>query len=150
MSLSIKGPWSHQEIGQYLGRAEFPIRLSCSGGDGYPRLVSLWYQYRDGVVYCVTHKDSKIASLIAADDRVAFEVSTNETPYSGVRGQAQATLKPLGDSPVLSELLNHYLGGVDSSLANWLLSRSDEELLITLRLRRVFSWDYRERMAVGA
>jgi hypothetical protein len=146
VNISIKGPWSHREIEQYLGLHKYPVRLSAVGEDGYPRVISLWYQYREGAMHCVTHRDSGVASLLAANNRVGFEVSTNEPPYHGVRGQALATSKPLGDSTVLRDSLNDYLGGLDSQLATWLLSRSSEELLITLEFQRLYSWDYRQRM----
>ena len=48
---------------------------------------------------------------------------------------------------VLDEVLSRYLGGTDSDLARWLLSRRDEEVLISITPGRLFSWDYRERMA---
>jgi nitroimidazol reductase NimA-like FMN-containing flavoprotein (pyridoxamine 5'-phosphate oxidase superfamily) len=126
---------------------EFPVRLACVGSDGFPRVVSLWYQYQDGRLYCVTHRDSQLARLLAAETRVGFEVAPNSPPYRGVRGQGRATLAPLGEHNTLNELLQRYLGGVDSPLANWLLSRSEEELLITIEPLRLFSWDYSERMA---
>ena len=43
-------------------------------------------------------------------------------------------------------MLHRYLGGADSRLAQWLLSRRDDEILISIEPRRLFSWDYRERM----
>jgi hypothetical protein len=146
MSVLIRGPWSHAEIETYLTRADFPLRLASAGSDGFPRLVSLWYRYQAGDLYCVTHRDSMIASLIGADERVGFEVSPNEPPYSGVRGQARARLTPLGDSPMLVDLLQHYLGDTQSDLATWLLGRSDEELLIRITPEKLFCWDYRQRM----
>ncbi len=147
MTVAIKGPWEQQEIDGFLERGDFPLRLACTGEDGFPRLASLWYRYRGGDILCVTHRDSSMAKLIAADERVGFEVSPNEPPYSGVRGQAQAQLTPLGDSLLLQELLQHFLGGAESDLGEWLLGRSDEELLVRLTPLRFYSWDYRQRMS---
>ena len=45
--------------------------------------------------------------------------------------------------------LHHYLGGTDSSLAQWLLSRAEDELLVRVAITRMFSWDYRQRMAAA-
>ena len=47
---------------------------------------------------------------------------------------------------LLQRVLQRYLGGEDSNLARWLLSRRDEEVLISIEPQRLFSWDYRERM----
>ena len=64
-----------------------------------------------------------------------------------IRQRQQRWLEPLVDSDTLELLLGQYLGDCNSSLARWLLSRSDEELLVTIEPSRLFSWDYRERMA---
>ena len=52
-----------------------------------------------------------------------------------------ATLQALGSDETLEVLLQRFLGGVDSKLARWLLSRSDEEMLISIEPQRWFSWD---------
>lgn len=70
----------------------------------------------------------------------------NEPPYCGVRGQGVATLSDLGGGETLEKLLDRYLGGAESSLGNWLLSRREDELLISITPQRLFSWDYRQRM----
>jgi hypothetical protein len=147
VAATLSGPWSEQETDEYLRTTGVPVRLACVGSDGFPRVVSLWYRYEAGDLYCVTHQSSKIASLLTADGRVGFEVSPNEPPYCGVRGQGVVTLEPLGQSPMLQQLLDRYLGDADSDLGSWLLSRSAEELLIKIQPSRLFTWDYRQRMA---
>ena len=147
MNVDIRGPWSETDIQQFLTQVRFPVRLACVAGDGFPRVVSLWYQYVEGLLLCVTHKDSHLASLLRNNARVGFEVSPNDPPYHGLRGQGRVELELVGSSNTLVELLNRYLGGTQSSLGKWLLSRTDEELLITVRPHRLFNWDYRERMA---
>lgn len=143
----IKGPWSSEEIAKFLHQATYPVRVASHAADGFPRVVSLWYRYHDGRLHCVTHRDAALVKLLRADNRVGFEVSPNEPPYFGVRGQGQVQLEPLAGRNTLQELLERYLGGTDSSLATWLMSRSDEELLLTIEPNRLYSWDYRRRMA---
>ena len=147
MTAALKGPWSHNDIEDYLGKSDYPLRLACCASDGFPRIVSLWYLYREGNIYAVTHRDSKIAGILAANDKTGFEVSPNEPPYFGVRGQARASLSPLDDNPTLVNMLEHFLGDSNPELAKWLLGRSHEELLISLSPERFYSWDYRHRMA---
>ena len=147
MGIEIKGPWKQQQIEDYLSDSRLPVRLGCVGGDGFPRVVSLWYQYREGALYCVTHRDSPLVSLLTNEPRVGFEVSPNEPPYLGVRGQGVVEMTPLKQREMLEALLSNYLGGLESKLAQWLLSRSEQEILITIQPRRFFSWDYRARMA---
>ncbi len=88
-----------------------------------------------------------MAGLLRRNPRVGFEVAPNEPPYHGVRGQGDAALRPLADSPLLDQLIHKYLEGTQSRVAQWLLSRRDEELIIEISPTAVFSWDYRERMA---
>ncbi len=146
MEPELAGPWNLAEIERYLGGSTFPLRLSCVGEDGFPRVVSVWFSYTGGVFHCVSHQSSQLVSLLQRDDRVGFEVGPNEPPYCGVRGQGRVRLAPDTGGTTLTRLLQHYLGGTDSDLAQWLLSRADGEMLITITPTRLFSWDYRSRM----
>ena len=77
----------------------------------------------------------------------ARDLAPNEPPYYGVRGQGIARLETDADAAVLTELMQRYLGRTESKLGNWLLSRADDEVLITIEATRLFSWDYRDRMS---
>jgi hypothetical protein len=147
MKLDIRGPWSEEEAATFLDDARIPIRLACVGRDGFPRVVSLWYRYEQGSFYCVTHRDAKLTALLRGNDKVGFEVSPNDPPYHGVRGQGIVSLHEDGGAETLSLHLQRYLGGTGSPLAQWLLSRAQEELLVKVTVTRMFSWDYRERMS---
>jgi nitroimidazol reductase NimA-like FMN-containing flavoprotein (pyridoxamine 5'-phosphate oxidase superfamily) len=133
-------------IERFLDSTRFPLRLACIGSDGYPRVISVWFHYVDGRFLCVSHRDSGLIKLLRGNGRVGFEVAPNEPPYHGVRGQGEASISEAGGEEVLAELLQRYLGGADSTLGNWLLSRGPDELLISIEPLRWFSWDYRERM----
>ena len=147
MDAPLTGPWSKEKIQHFLQDSRYPIRLACTGMDGYPRVVSIWFVYQEGLFFCASHRSSQLVALLRANGRVGFEVSTNEPPYCGVRGQADASLSDVGGAMMLERLLDRYLGGHDSPLAGWLLSRAEDEVLITVTPRRLFSWDYRQRMA---
>lgn len=147
MDIDITGPWQKPEIEQFLTQASLPIRLSCVAADGYPRVVSLWFRYEGDALHCVTHNSSKLVRLLEKEQRVGFEIAADAPPYHGVRGQGIATLQPLGSDSALEQLLDHYIGDLKSDFSLWLLSRKQEELLITVRPHRLFSWDYRQRMS---
>lgn len=146
MTVQRKGPWSQTQIEQFFAETRFPLRLACVGEDGYPRVVSLWFLYQEGKLYCASHRSSQLVSMLRANTRVGFELGPNEPPYYGVRGQGNAGLSEEGGADMLKQLLERYLDGVNSPLAKWLLSRSADETLITVTPTRWFSWDYRQRM----
>lgn len=96
MTATLKGPWSRTQIDDFLARTRWPLRLACNGSDGFPRVASVWFRLQGDVLECVSHRDSAVVRLLRRDPRAAFEVSPNEPPYFGVRGQVEATLQPLG------------------------------------------------------
>ena len=149
MVARIRGPWSESQIEECLQESVFPLRIAISAADGFPRVVSVWFKYQQSRFYCVSHRDSHLVSMLRDNEKVGFEVSPNRPPYYGVRGQGIAELTDEGAGDVLEQLLQRYLGGSESSLGNWLLSRRDEEVLISIEPQRLFSWDYRQRMGEG-
>ena len=146
MGISLRGPWDQATINNYLRECPFPVRIACIGSDGFPRVISLWYRSDGDDLLCVSHRSSSLVRMLEKRPEVGFEVAPNEPPYHGVRGQGIASMEPLGEQAILRELLERYLGGHKSSLGDWLLSRSDDEVLIRVRPQRLYSWDYRERM----
>jgi len=150
MAATLKGPWDRDQINSFLQHSTFPLRLACVAADGFPRVVSVWYGYDGERFCCVSHRSSQLVSLLQRSERVGFEIAPNEPPYCGVRGQGVARLDSDADGAVLGRMLARYLGGADSKLGNWLLSRAEDEVLITIEPLRLFSWDYRERMTQGS
>jgi nitroimidazol reductase NimA-like FMN-containing flavoprotein (pyridoxamine 5'-phosphate oxidase superfamily) len=147
MSVTLKGPWDKAQADAFLTGSTFPLRLACVAEDGFPRVVSVWYGYDGQTLHCVSHRSSQLVRMLQRCERVGFELAPNEPPYHGVRGQGIARLDADADGEVLGKLLQRYLGGADSKLGKWLLSRAEDEVLISIEPLRLFSWDYRERMA---
>ena len=144
--IESRGPWDLGTTESWLADARIPIRLACNAQDGFPRVVSVWFVYREGMFLSVSHRNSSLVKLLRASPQVGFEVSPNEPPYHGVRGQGLAELVTEGAARVLGEVIDRYLGEGNSNLAQWLMSRAEEEVLIRVTPRRFFSWDYRGRM----
>ena len=138
--------WSIDQIEAYLAASSIPLRIACNAGRGFPSLSSMWFEYRDGSLWCATHSSSAILEFLRADPRCAFEIAPNEPPYCGVRGQARAELTREGAGPLLERLITRYLGDSNPSLSAWLMSRVDEEWLIRLEPIWFSAWDYRTRM----
>ena len=145
-SLVVTGPYSLAEAERYLRETVIPLRLACTTSAGWPLVLSLWYLYRDGSLWCATSPRALILRHLEHDGRCGFEVAPNDPPYLGVRGQARATVIRGGGSVLLEELIQRYLGTTVSPLARQLLSRAADEVAVCLTPTRLSSWDYRQRM----
>jgi nitroimidazol reductase NimA-like FMN-containing flavoprotein (pyridoxamine 5'-phosphate oxidase superfamily) len=133
-------------MASYMSDVRIPLRLACITESGWPLVVSLWFLYDDGKLYCATHKDARIAGYLGGQPRCAFEVAGDQPPYCGVRGRALATIDPTQGEEILRRLLQRYLGGTDNELARWLLSRAADEIAIELTPVTAFAWNYSQRM----
>ncbi|MFB6082686.1 MAG: pyridoxamine 5'-phosphate oxidase family protein [Halorientalis sp.] len=140
------GPWTRDEAETFLTESQVPIRLSCHTPGGGLWMLSLWYEFRDGSLWCATAASADVVAFLEDDPGVAFEVSVNDPPYRGVRGQGRATVEPDPEKAVLRSLLERYLGDTDSGLARRLLDRDSEEVSIRIDPTRVATWDYADRM----
>lgn len=134
------------EVEAFLTSATIPVRLA-SNGRTYPLVQSLWFRYDNAALWCCTRADSVLVRRLQRDRHCAFEVSADNPPYRGVRGRGKATILTDGADATLPVLLDRYLGGTDSALATWLLSRIDDEVVIRIDHLVVTSWDYSARMA---
>lgn len=142
----IAGPWSADAIEQYLISAVLPVRLASIGADGSPVVLSLWYLFEEGALWCATQRSSHLVARLERDPRCGFEIAADSIPYRGVRGRARATIDVQRGATLLPRLLNRYLGGTDSPLASKLLARTDTEVAIRLDRMRVSTWDFTGRM----
>ncbi len=142
----IGGPWLAAEIKRYLRTAVVPIRLASIGADGSPVVLSLWYLYEEGSIWCATKRTSRIVARLERESRCGFEIAADTIPYRGVRGRAQATIDGQRGAILLPRLINRYLGGTDSPLASWLLAHAENEVAIRLDQLRVSTWDFTARM----
>lgn len=130
----------------YLTQAVLPLRLAVTDANGCPVVASHWFEYRDGAIYCVLHKNSLIARRLQRDGRCGFEVASEAPPYHGARGQGEAELLSDGAESQLRRLFARYDIREDSELARWLLGRAADERLVKIVPSRLSSWDYRDRM----
>lgn len=140
------GAWDRERTEAFLERETIPIRLSCHTRADTLWMLSLWYCYRDGALWCATSAAADVVEYLAGDDRVAFEISTNDPPYKGVRGNGTASVEADSDKELLKALLERYLGGTDSPLAERLLSPGREEVRIRIDPARLYTWDFSDRM----
>jgi hypothetical protein len=102
--------------------------------------------YEEGRIYCATQESAKIVEYLLDTPRCGFEIAADSPPYCGIRGHAKARIDNSLGAGVLKKLLVRYLGNIESSLAQKLLTRSDSEVAIILEPSQIFTWDYSDRM----
>jgi len=146
LKIHSKSAWSEAEIIRYLDQANTPVRVSCSDADDYPIVCSLWYVHHKGELWAASHKNSHIVKVLKKNPKIGFEVATNEYPYHGVRGKADVTLHSGYAEDILEQLIAKYLKGSNKDLANWLLSRKEDEYAIKIAPVSLNSWDFSGRM----
>ena len=134
------------QVSDFLEEMRIPIRLTVTTPSGWPMVLSLWFQYQDGVLVCATQESARIISYIKNDPRVAFEIAPDSPPYRGVRGQAIARIDKSSGKNVLEQLLLRYVGDLNNQFAQKLLAKSETEVAIYLEPKKVFTWDFSDRM----
>lgn len=138
--------WTREVVERFLIDAVIPIRLAAVDSSGQPIVMSLWYLYRDGQLWCATQQGARLVAMLRGHSKVGFEIAGDTPPYFGVRGQGRVELSTEHGPTILEQLIERYLGRRDSRLAKWLLARSDEEIAIRIRPAWLTAWDYRARM----
>jgi nitroimidazol reductase NimA-like FMN-containing flavoprotein (pyridoxamine 5'-phosphate oxidase superfamily) len=144
--MEVDGDWSTDEAERFLREQRIPVRIACRTPPGGLWMLSLWYRYSDGRLACATGANARVVDYLREDPGVAFAVSTNDPPYRGVRGAGSATVAPDEDTETLRTMLERYLGGTDSELAEILLAPGREEVRIEVEVDRAYTWDFSDRM----
>ena len=134
-------------IEKYLQETKIPIRLSCVMESGWPVVLSLWYLFEEGSLFCATPENARVVSYLHAEPRCSFEVASDQPPYCGVRGRAIAMIDRERGVEILERLLFRYLGDVDNPLAKKLLGRTGFEVAIRLEPQNFYTWNFTNRMA---
>lgn len=130
----------------YLREAPIPLRLACVTPSGWPMVLSLWYLYREGWLYCATQKQAKVVAYLQQQPKCAFEVAADQPPYCGIRGQGLVTLDEELGADILQQLISRYLGRSDLPLAQKLLAASRNEIALIIEPVSLFKWNFSERM----
>ena len=145
----FQGCWSGEEVASHLDRSLIPLRLAVHDSRGSPWVLSLWFLYENGALWCATNAKAKLISYLQADPQCGFEVAGETPPYKGIRGKGQATLVPERGGEILLRLLERYEIDLASSLAKSLLAKVEQEVAVCITPSRISSWDFSSRM-VGA
>ena len=134
-------------VEEYLQETKIPLRLSTITALGWPVVLSLWYLFEEGTLYCATPQRARVVDYLVREPRCGFEVAADQPPYCGVRGRAVARIEEDRGVEILERLLVRYLGGVGNQLAQGLLNRPDQEVAIRLEPQSFYEWNFSDRMA---
>ena len=126
--------------------AKIPIRIAFTDSNNDPAVISLWYVYMNGKIFCATQKASKIVSYLKNNPICGFEIAADLPPYKGVRGKGIARVLEDKGTKVLSILIDKYLERKESKLSQFLQNNSKTEVAIEITPKRIFSYDYSQRM----
>lgn len=141
-----RGVWDEREAAEFLNTVTVPLRLGCLIASDRPWIVPLWFRLHNGAIQCATSERADVVGFLRERPGVAFDVSTNDPPYRGVRGSGVASIEPDPEKDVLSDLLDRYLSGRESPLADRLMEEKRDEVTIEIEPNRVYSWDFTDRM----
>lgn len=144
--VDYSGSWDKKQVKQFLDGQNIPARLSFIADDNQPWMLSLWYKFDNEILYCATNKDADVVGHLRDRPYCAFEISTNELPYQGVRGKGTVTISPDENLILLKELVDRYVDDEYDTFRNWLLGREVPEVQIALEPDKIYSWDYSDRM----
>jgi hypothetical protein len=147
----MSGYWTETQVAAFMDESRIPLRLAVQDAMGCPLVMSLWYLYDDGAIWCATNAKAYVLRRLRNEPNCGFEIAGDTPPYRGVRGKGQANLYPEHGAEILKRLLVRYGVSPDSKLAASLLSKIDQEVAIRIDLGRITSWDFSQRMkgAIG-
>jgi hypothetical protein len=134
------------DVELFLTEVSIPIRVACLTPSDWPIVVSLWYLFEDGKIFCATKQTAKIVTYLSRNQQCGFEVAGDFPPYCGVRGRGTASIDPIRGLEILNKLLVRYSIGQDTPLARKLLSNAQSEVAIVIQPESIHTWNFTERM----
>ena len=145
--IELKGPWSRDEADRFLARSVIPIRIGVTTPSEWPLVLSVWFVPVGDELLAATRPTSTLVRCLEERPRCGFEVAGDTPPYHGIRGRAEVVVDHAAGAATLDRLLERYLGGTTSPLAERLRLDASDEVCLRLRPVSITSWDYRARMA---
>ena len=124
---------------------KIPLRLAVASSRGL-LIVPLWFEARAGHLWCASQSDSWLLRSLRAEPNCAFDLSTNDMPYRGLRGRGAVICHPQRGEEMLRALLMRYLGTLEAPLARRLLRRAASEVAIEIVPQWQSDWDFTRRM----
>ena len=133
-------------LDRQLFELKIPLRLAVASSRGL-LIVPLWFDWDGARFWCASQSDAAIVRALERTPVCAFDLSTNDMPYRGLRGRGNARCRPERGVAVLERLIDRYVRNRQTPLAAWLLSRGANEVAIEITPTWQTTWDYSARMS---
>ncbi|HSP55314.1 MAG TPA: pyridoxamine 5'-phosphate oxidase family protein [Dehalococcoidia bacterium] len=116
-------------------------RLAYVGLDGRPRVVPIWFQYRDGDIRMITGPKAEKARALAANGAVALTIDSSQPPYKVLLVQGDAALEEVeGMAPEYPDIVRRYLGPATEAYLAQLRIKRQVRIRVAVRSWRVFDF----------
>ena len=116
-------------------------RLAYVGLDGRPRVVPIWFDYRDGGITMITGPKAEKARALAANGAVALTIDSSQPPYKVLLVQGDAKIEEVeGMAPEYPEIVRRYLGPATDAYLGQLRVKRQVRIRVGLRSWRIFDF----------
>lgn len=123
-----------------------PLRLACFTPSGWPIIIPLWFTFINNRFYCATQENAKIIRYLKKEPKCAFDISTENPPYKGIRGQGKTIVNKDRRLEILEIVIQKYIQNKYENLRKYLLKNKENEVAIEIIPIKIFYWDYTDRM----
>lgn len=140
---------TEDEVNKFL-ESKLLLRIATMDEKGDPVIQPVWFLYDKAAqkIYFDTGKEAKKLANIRRKPRVYFSVDTDEFPYKGVKGKADATVSEdrARNTQLVEKICTKYLGSTDHPLAKSLVDMAKNGMSVILELSPKYysTWDFAE------
>jgi nitroimidazol reductase NimA-like FMN-containing flavoprotein (pyridoxamine 5'-phosphate oxidase superfamily) len=137
-------PMTEDEAKKFMSNADnkLLIRIGITDEKGEPKVTPLAFYFDDtnDKIYVTTLKSSKKVHNLRKKNIIGYCVDDPIPPYKGVQGKA--TVKILEDIdtniPLAKKLMMKLTGGLDNSIAKWLLTEVEKGNEVILEITPLY------------
>lgn len=148
MSDRTRMQMTSREVQEHLA-GPHKLQLATISPDGFPHLVTMYYDVFDGQVGFWTYRRAQKTVNLQRDPRLTCLVETGDD-YMTLRGvQIQGRARLIDDTERVAEVGRHVYGryiegGITPELEPFIEQQATKRLAVMVEPERVISWDHRK------